>query len=148
MNTELYFSFGSNMDHDQMKKRTPLAEYRGIGRIRNYDLVFNRKGTYRSGGVASIIPKDGVDVYGVLWAISPDELRQMDQIEDPDAYQRVQMIVTSEDGDEIPCHVYVSYPEGDIPADQPYLETILSAAASAGLPDEWIERIGKYRIPQ
>jgi hypothetical protein len=145
MNSELYFSFGSNMDRAQMKKRTPLAEYVGIGHIPNHDLVFNRKGSYRPGGVASVVPKKGVDAYGVIWAISHDELKEMDRIEDPTAYERVQKTVVKEDGTEVVCNVYVAFPQGDIPADQPYLELIISAAKSAGLPEDWVARIKQYR---
>jgi hypothetical protein len=145
MTTELYFSYGSNMDRDQMTKRTPLAEYVGVGHIPNHDLVFNRKGSYRPGGVASIVPEAGVNAYGVIWAISNEELVEMDRIEDPTAYERVQKNVTREDGKEFLCHVYVAFPQGNIPADQPYLELILAAAEKADLPPNWIVRLKGYR---
>jgi gamma-glutamylcyclotransferase (GGCT)/AIG2-like uncharacterized protein YtfP len=145
MNSEYYFSFGSNMDHEQMKKRTPFAEYVGVGHIPDYDLVFNRKGSYRPGGVASVVPKNGMNAYGVVWAISLDELKEMDKIEDPQAYERIQKTVVKEDGTEMVCHVYVAFPQGDMEADQPYLELIIKAAESAGLPKTWIERLKKYR---
>lgn len=148
MNSELYFAFGSNMDRDQMKKRTPRAEYIGVSFIPNHDLVFNRKGSYRPGGVASIIPKDGVNVYGVVWAISSEELLEMDRLEDPEAYERIQKNVITDDGEELTCHVYVAFPQGNIEADQDYLELIISAANSAKLPQHWIERIEQYRVPQ
>lgn len=146
MNGELYFSFGSNMDRDQMKKRTPMAEYVGIGYIPNFDLVFNRKGSYRPGGVASVASKEGVNTYGVIWAISQDGLKEMDRIEDPNAYERIQMNVITEDGEELTCHVYIAFPQGNTSADQPYLEIIIAAAVSAELPEKWIERIKQYRV--
>ena len=146
MNSELYFSFGSNMDRDQMKQRTPYAEFVGVGHIADHDLVFNRKGSYRPGGVASIIPRTGRKVYGVIWAISPAELAEMDRIEDPTAYERVKKTVIREDGNKFQCDVYITFPQGDIPADQPYLELIIKAAQSAKLPDHWIERLQEYRV--
>lgn len=146
MKREYYFSFGSNMDHSQMKKRTPLAEFISIGYVPNHDLVFNRRGSYRPGGVASIEPFDGRNVYGVIWAISPEELKEMDRIEDPDAYERVEMDVISENGSAVRCHVYIAFSQGEFIADQPYLELIISAAKSSGLPEEWINRIEQYRV--
>jgi len=128
-----------------MKKRTPSAEYVGIGHIPDHDIVFNRKGSYRPGGVASIVPKQGVNAYGVIWAIDPDELREMDRIEDPLAYERVQKAVIKEDGTEVLCNVYLTFPQGDVAADQPYLELIIQAAEHVGLPEDWIARIKKYR---
>lgn len=145
MNNELYFSFGSNMDRDQMKVRTPKAEYVGIGVIKNHDLVFNRRGSYRPGGVASIVPKNDSDVYGVVWSISHEELKEMDRIEDPTAYERVSKTVITNDGEELHCYVYISFPQGEIAADQPYLELIISAAKSAKLPSAWIDRLSHYR---
>lgn len=146
MNSEHYFSFGSNMDRTQMKKRTPLAEYVGVGYVPNHDLVFNRKGSYRPGGVASIARFEGRNAYGVIWAISSEELEEMDRIEDPNAYERVEMNVVVANGDLLPCYVYVAFPEGELIADQPYLEIIISAAKSAKLPKDWIERIEQYRV--
>jgi hypothetical protein len=128
-----------------MKKRTPEAEYVGVGYVEDHDLVFNRKGSYRPGGVASIVPVVGVRAYGVIWAISPEELAEMDRIEDPNAYERVSKTVVTVDGRHLDCNVYVALPQGDIPADQPYLELIIKAAETAMLPAEWIDRIKKYR---
>jgi hypothetical protein len=146
VNSELYFSFGSNMDRAQMKERTPSAEYVGIGYVPDHDLVFNRKGTYRPGGVSSIVPKEGVNAYGVIWAISPEELEKMDRIEDPEAYERVLRTVIMEDGEEVKCNVYISFPQGDIPPDQPYLELVIKAAGSAGLPAHWVKRLKRYQV--
>jgi gamma-glutamylcyclotransferase len=145
MNCVLYFAFGSNMDREQMNKRAPQAEYVGVGYVPDHDLVFNRKGSYRPGGVASIVPASGARAYGVVWAISPAELAEMDRIEDPRAYERVQKTVITTDGKELLCNVYIAFPQGDIPADQPYLELIIKAAQTASLPPEWIDRIKKYR---
>lgn len=144
VNTDFYFSFGSNMNRDQMKERTPNAEYVGVGIVKNHDLVFNRKGSYRPGGVSSIVPKNGVDVYGVVWKISHAELKEMDRIEDPEAYERVTKDVLVND-ELIPCQTYISFPQGDIEADQPYLELIIDSAEAANLPGHWIERLKKYR---
>jgi hypothetical protein len=100
------------------------------------------------GGVASIASKDGVNAYGVIWAVSLDELKGMDQIENPQAYERVQKLVVREDGQEVLCNVYIAFPQGDIAPDQPYLELIIQAAESAGLPEHWIARIKQYRVSE
>ena len=144
MNTELYFSFGSNMDREQMKKRTPLAEYVGVGHVVDHDLVFNRKGSYRPGGVASIVPKAGVNAYGVIWAISDDELAEMDRIETLRLMSAWEKWLLGK-MERISRQVYVAFPQGNILADQPYLELIIAAAEKANLPTEWIERLRKYR---
>lgn len=146
MSLKFYFSFGSNMDRNQMKKRTPNAKYVDVGFVDNYDLVFNRKGSYRPGGVASLIPKENSKAYGVVWEISSSELADMDRIEDPEAYERVQLLIKMNGGSEEMCEVYIAFPEGNLEADQPYLELIIDAAISAKLPEKWIDRIKTYRI--
>jgi hypothetical protein len=50
----LYVAYGSNLDLDQMRYRTPSAEPIATMELPNWQLVFN--------GVADIIPKDGASV--------------------------------------------------------------------------------------
>jgi hypothetical protein len=78
-------------------------------------------------------------------ALHNSDLDEMDRIEDPKAYRRVKKIVVNENGETVQCNVYVAFPRGDIAADQPYLELIIAAAKSAGLPQHWIQRIEWFR---
>jgi gamma-glutamylcyclotransferase (GGCT)/AIG2-like uncharacterized protein YtfP len=94
---QLYFSYGSNMSKKQMKERVPHAEVVGLGHILGYKLEFNRIGTYRAGGVASIVPHIGGEVHGVIWQVPKPELEALDKIEDPRAYDRIQMSVEGSD---------------------------------------------------
>ena len=61
---KLYFAYGSNMNLDQMAYRCPAAEAVCTAKLEGYELFFaGRPGN----GVASIRPKQGGTVVGVLF---------------------------------------------------------------------------------
>lgn len=135
VNKKLYFSYGSNMDETQMRERCPSAVKIGVGEIDSYKIVFNRKGTYRDGGVSSIEPAYNSKVFGVVFQMDEKELIDLDKIEDKRAYNREEIDVKLlSDGDVVRCSVYKSFRQEDIEPDQEYLDLIINAAEKANLP--------------
>jgi gamma-glutamylcyclotransferase len=141
--THLYFAYGSNMCADQMRTRCPAAKSIGVGYVRRYELVFNRKGTYRPGAVASMVPSERDQcVYGVIWDMTSEELAIMDAIEQ--SYERVLLDVFALDGRVHQCQTYIAIPESDPPLPDPeYVAILLHAATEARLPATYIETITK-----
>lgn len=138
----LYFAYGSNMDRSQMLQRCPGSIYRGLARLDDYQLVFNRKGTYHSGAVASVIRAPGQVVHGVVWEVIVDEILGLDRIENPDAYTRSAISVAHESGRVIEVFCYVAHPEESPPPPDPeYVRRLLLAAEAADLPREYIARL-------
>ncbi len=68
MPENLYFAYGSNINLDQMAQRCPNAEPLGVVVLNGYELQF--RGNSRGAGVATIAPKRGGKVYGLLWNIT------------------------------------------------------------------------------
>ena len=67
MEHAMYFAYGSNMNLDQMAYRCPAAEAVCTAKLEGYELFFaGRPGN----GVASIRPKQGGVVVGVLWKLT------------------------------------------------------------------------------
>ena len=64
MEKPLYFAYGSNINLDQMRYRCPDASVYGQAVLDNYDLRF------RGSGVATVEPKEGACVYGLLWELT------------------------------------------------------------------------------
>lgn len=64
MEKPLYFAYGSNINLDQMRYRCPDATVYGQAVLDNYDLRF------RGSGVATVEPKEGACVYGLLWELT------------------------------------------------------------------------------
>lgn len=138
----LYFAYGSNMDRSQMLERCPGSIYRGLARLDDYQLVFNRKGTYHTGAVASVIRAPGEVVHGVVWEVIVEEVLGLDRIENPDAYSRLAVSIEHESGRTIEAFCYVAHPEPSPPPPDPeYVRRLLLAAEAAELPSEYIARL-------
>ena len=69
MAEKLYFAYGSNINLEQMAFRCPEAHVVGPVILENYGLLF--RGNARGNGVATITPKEGGQVHGLLWRITP-----------------------------------------------------------------------------
>lgn len=126
-----YFSYGSNMNAQQMAFRCPDAEAVGPVRLKDYRLVF------RGSGVATIIPESGSHVDGVLWRISEQDEHHLDHYEGyPILYGKESIIVSNRECGELKAMVYIMNPPyRDTPAlpTQIYLEGIIEGCRQNGL---------------
>ena len=75
MENTLYFAYGSNINLGQMEYRCPDASVVGPVVLEGWELLFRR------GGVATIAPKEGETVQGLLWSITPECERSLDRYE-------------------------------------------------------------------
>lgn len=81
-----YFAYGSNMNPDQMKTRCPGAEAICPAKLKNYCLAERL--------YADIDPEEGSNVYGVLYSVPEDEMKEMDRHEGaPHTYRRIKVEV-------------------------------------------------------
>lgn len=79
-----YFAYGSNLHHQQMKKRCPKCLFIKKMILKNYDLTFRSK--Y---GAADIQRRNGKNVYGALYIISKSAERRLDIYEEyPTLYKK------------------------------------------------------------
>lgn len=76
---KLYFAYGSNINLDQMAYRCPAAQVVGPVVLEGYELLF--RGNASGNGVATIKPKEGQQVHGLLWRITPGCERSLDLYE-------------------------------------------------------------------
>jgi gamma-glutamylcyclotransferase (GGCT)/AIG2-like uncharacterized protein YtfP len=141
LNSYLYFAYGSNMNDEQMQKRCPSAKKIAIGKLKDYDIVFNRKGSYRPGGVASVHPEKNKIVYGIIWKINLLDLTKLDEIEDITAYDRKKLVIEDTNNKKHDCFVYIAKPQGTFEPDKNYFELLFSSAISANLPEEYLDRL-------
>ena len=77
----LYFAYGSNLNHFQMKSRCKGSKYLKNYYLRDYELCFCWNGTDRSDGVANIVKNSGSYVPGAIWEISKKDKRELDKRE-------------------------------------------------------------------
>lgn len=115
MNKRFYLAYGSNCNLAQMAYRCPNATVVGPVTLRNYRLTFN--GRARSGGVANIRRRNGAEVKGLLWEITPACERSLDWYEGyPHLYEKKNVTVETEDGKRIKAMVYVMTKGHEAPA--------------------------------
>ena len=80
----LYFAYGSNLNHQQMKKRCDGAKYIGKYTLQGYKLCFSHKTNHSIYGLANIIKNKKSKVFGALWNITKKNERELDGYEGVD----------------------------------------------------------------
>ena len=127
----LYFAYGSNINLGQMDLRCPDACVVGPVALENYELLFRR------GGFATIAPKEGGKVHGLLWSLSPECERSLDRYEGyPRFYDKRMVTVRDGLGRLLSAMVYIMderFREPKLPTDS-YYNGILEGYRQNGLP--------------
>ena len=81
----LYFAYGSNLHHHQMKRRCKDSRFIKKITLKNYSLTFRSK--Y---GAADIEKNKGNKVYGALYVISKSDEKKLDRYEEyPKVYVKM-----------------------------------------------------------
>lgn len=130
-----YFAYGSNMNLNQMAFRCPDAEVVEPVRLEGYCLAFRMSGG--GNGVATILPKEGSSLEGVLWRISKRDEQRLDRYEGfPYLYGKEAVTVITLDGVRREIMAYtMNSPFKDVPAlpSSSYLEVILCGCRQNGI---------------
>ena len=77
----LYFSYGSFLDSETLKRHCPKAIYKGTAMLPNWEVQFNFLSRTYNGGVTGIEPAAAKMVRGVLYEVNDEELLHLDSIE-------------------------------------------------------------------
>ena len=103
----LYFAYGSNLDLEQMAQRCPDAEIVGPVRLENYELRF------RGSGFATVAPKKGSTVHGLVWKLTPNCEQSLDRYEGyPHFYYKTELeLPLAETGKKLTAFVYIMHEE-------------------------------------
>ena len=86
----LYFAYGSNLNHHQMKKiRCIGSKFLKIFFLKDYELCFCHPNNLNKFGYANIIKKKGFQTPGAIWKITKEHETILDTYEQyPDIYQK------------------------------------------------------------
>ncbi len=155
----LYFSFGSNLDPDQMRARCPAHRVVGVAVLRDHKLVFPLFSEGWGGGVASVQLSHGNDVWGVLFELTEEDIRALDGYEGFRApgdahnlYERDQIwvdLVRPEDGS-VPRRVrawtYLAHTANPMRPSRRYIEAIVRGARAHKLPDDYVAQLGRIAV--
>tara|TARA_Y100000741_G_scaffold50364_1_gene34505 strand:+ start:1261 stop:1668 length:408 start_codon:yes stop_codon:yes gene_type:complete len=86
----LYFAYGSNLNHHQMKKiRCIGSKYLNSIYLKNYKMVFAHPNKSNKFGYANVVKKKGSKVMGAIWKITKHHEIILDGYEQfPEIYQK------------------------------------------------------------
>lgn len=145
MEERLYFAYGSNINLDQMAYRCPDAEVVGPVTLENHELLFRR------GGFATIAPKEGETVTGLLWSITPECEQSLDRYEGyPRFYDKRPVTVRDSQGQELSVMAYIMderFREPMLPACS-YYHGILEGYRQNGMPTEPLKRAWEHCVQE
>ncbi len=145
----LYFTYGSFMDIENLKKYCPSAEFKCRAMIPNWEVQFNFYSTNMNGGATGIEPAINKLVRGAVYEIPADEMDHLDGIEGVPrgTYYRHPIMVISEAGEPMLAHVYrTTNPRGPFNPTKKYLNFMIAGAKTLGLPDEYIETLQRETV--
>ena len=141
MENALYFAYGSNINLDQMAYRCPDASVVGPVTLENYELLFRR------GGFATIAPKEGESVTGLLWSITPGCERSLDRYEGyPRFYDKRMVTVRDSEGRSLSVMAYIMderFREPMLPTDS-YYNGILEGYRQNDMPTAPLKRAWEH----
>ena len=137
---QLYFAYGSNLNHKQIRKRCCDVFIETVAYYPNFKLDFTRQ-SKKGGWVADMIFSPGDCVWGVVYGLDPDGLLALDKSEVVhlvDGYLRQKIVVFSPHGKEYVVWAYfVKIKKGSGQPRLSYMNRILWGARQCDLPVDY-----------
>ena len=145
MENTLYFAYGSNINLGQMEYRCPDASVVGPVVLEGWELLFRR------GGFATIAPKEGKTVQGLLWSITLACERSLDRYEGyPRFYDKKMVTVRDGEGRSLSVMAYIMddrFREPMLPAES-YYNGILEGYQQNGLPVSALKKAWEHAVQE
>jgi gamma-glutamylcyclotransferase (GGCT)/AIG2-like uncharacterized protein YtfP len=137
-----YFAYGSNMDLDQMKERCGNEfKFVAVVYLEGFKFVYDGYSEKRKGSVANIVECSGEKVWGVLYEITENAEKKLDENEGyPFTYQKRYVTVKDKEGKEYKAFVYLRKPQEIGKPSKDYMNQIIKAAYAHKLPSSYIEK--------
>jgi cation transport regulator ChaC len=138
----LHFAYGSNMSRALMERRCPTARALGAALLSGWRYVITRD------GYASVEPKAGGEVHGVLWRLAPRDLAALNAYESLDTglYIRRMLAVTREDR-RASALVYIGRNGAEGRPKPGYQDIVIAAAREWDLPETYIRTLERWAPP-
>src|SRR5882724_812271 len=138
--TRIYFAYGANMHGGEMAERCPESDFVGPAVLKGYAFRIAK------GGFATAVAVEGSVIHGVLWTLSPDDERALDEYEGvpQGLYQKMNVTVDQPDGTQTNAFAYHAVDETAGKPAKGYMEMVLLAARSQGLPEEYVAALSKW----
>ena len=155
----LYFAYASNLDPELMKSHGPGHQLVGLAVLRDHRLGFPRFSPEWGGGLAGPQLAHGGEVWGIVYDLTDDDLRALDEKEGFRAAgdqhnacdrETATIELTRPDDGSIPrrmrAWIYLPRASNPSPPSQRYLDAILRGARHHRLPEEYVARLAKHEV--
>jgi gamma-glutamylcyclotransferase (GGCT)/AIG2-like uncharacterized protein YtfP len=140
----LFFSYGSFMDSETLRRHAPSARFVTRAVLPNYEVHFNFLSKTYSGGVTGIEPAPGMLTRGVVYDVSQEEIQHMDTIEGvpQGIYYRQSVLVVDEAGELLEAEIYrTTDPKGPFKTTRKYLGVMLKGAKEHSLDPAYVQEL-------
>lgn len=140
----LYFSYGSFLDSETLKKHALNAKYVKRAVLHDFEVQFNFLSKTYDGGVTGVEPAAGKKALGVLYDVPPNEMEKLDIVEGVPAgiYYRETVTIVDEDGNEHKAETYrTTDPKGPFAPTRHYLGLMIKGAKEHGLDPDYIKEL-------
>jgi gamma-glutamylcyclotransferase (GGCT)/AIG2-like uncharacterized protein YtfP len=130
----LYFAYGSNMDAAAMARRCPASRPLGLARLARHRLCILQA------GYATVVRDPSSTVHGVLYDLALADVPALDRYEDiaRGLYRKIVQPVLRREGGPVQALVYIGAGQRGGQPRPGYMEGVIAAADSAGLPPAYI----------
>lgn len=143
--SRLYFAYGSNMKRSRLEERIGEVIDHGIASLQGHQLAFNKQSTDGT-GKTNIMPLNQQEVLGVLYELTEDQLKKLDNIEKK--YVRVPITVDW-GGVTKEVQTYVALEasiNNELLPTAEYLGHLVDGAKDHGFPKEYQDRLKNFVV--
>ena len=135
----LHFAYGSNMHRAVMRTHAPHAQPLGVATLADFRFVITVD------GYASVAPRRGETVHGVLWRLTARDRVTLDAWEGITAKRyRVAALTVGCAGRRRPALVYIARPLPAGRARAGYVELVIAAAQEWQLPAAYVSSLERW----
>jgi len=140
----LYFSYGSFLDSETLRRHCPRAKFVARATLPNFEVQFNYLSKTYGGGVTGVEPAPGKVARGVVYEVPPDEMEHLDVVEavPQGFYYRQKVLAVDEEGKLLEVETYrTTNPKGPFTPTRRYLGLMVKGAKEHGLDPEYIREL-------
>jgi|GEM_PF-1614926 len=137
-----FFSHADFMAEERLRELGSEAEFVSVAHFESRRWIVN------SDGVASIVPRRGHRIYGVIWRLPEVEMAALDLfLEVPQVFDRYGALAHLPNGRRIAAEFYAARNHELGSASPDYLEPILKTGRQFGFPEPYLEEISGWSSP-
>ena len=137
-----FFVYADNLNPTQLEKRAPEYKFLFKAYLPDHTIGFPRFSSQWRCGLASVIPLQGERVWGVVFEMTNEDLKILDQFDGEvpqGAYRHLEANVTTEGNQKELVTTHTAQPIGKFKAKEHYLDFVVKGVNHWKLPDECLE---------